>query len=64
MEQLEVIKITEDAKSLIILDQTQLPNHEEYLTLQTKEEMWKAIKLLQVRICGICHGSLGTALSI
>ena len=49
MEQLEVIKITEDAKSLIILDQTQLPNHEEYLTLQTKEEMWKAIKLLQVR---------------
>ena len=49
MEQLEVIKITEDAKSLIILDQTQLPNHEEYLTLKTKEEMWKAIKLLQVR---------------
>ena len=49
MEQLEVIKITEGAKSLIILDQTQLPNHEEYLTLQTKEEMWKAIKLLQVR---------------
>ena len=49
MKQLEVIKITEDAKSLIILDQTQLPNHEEYLTLQTKEEMWKAIKLLQVR---------------
>lgn len=49
MEQLEVIKITEDAKALIILDQTQLPNHEEYLTLQTKEEMWKAIKLLQVR---------------
>ena len=49
MEQLEVIKITKDAKSLIILDQTQLPNHEEYLTLKTKEEMWKAIKLLQVR---------------
>lgn len=43
MEQLEVIKITEDAKSLIILDQTQLPNHEEYLTLQTKEEMWNNV---------------------
>lgn len=49
MNQLPVIKINEDASSLIILDQTRLPNHEEYLTLKTKEEMWKAIKLLQVR---------------
>ncbi len=49
MTQLPVIQINEDASSLIILDQTRLPNHEEYLTLKTKEEMWKAIKLLQVR---------------
>ena len=49
MEQLSVIKINEDASALIILDQTRLPNHEEYLTLKTKEEMWNAIKLLQVR---------------
>lgn len=49
MEQLSVITINEDASALIILDQTRLPNHEEYLTLKTKEEMWNAIKLLQVR---------------
>ncbi len=49
MNQLPVIKISEDASALIILDQTRLPNHEEYLTLKTKEEMWNAIKLLQVR---------------
>lgn len=49
MKQLSVIKINEDASALIILDQTRLPNHEEYLTLKTKEEMWNAIKLLQVR---------------
>lgn len=49
MNQLPVIKINEDASALIILDQTRLPNHEEYLTLKTKEEMWNAIKLLQVR---------------
>lgn len=49
MEQLHVIQLTDDAKAVIILDQTQLPNHEEYLTLKTKEQMWNAIKLLQVR---------------
>lgn len=49
MEQLSVIKIADDASALIILDQTRLPNHEEYLTLKTKEEMWNAIKQLQVR---------------
>lgn len=49
MNQLSIIKINEDDLSVTILDQTRLPNHEEYLTLKTKEEMWKAIKLLQVR---------------
>ncbi len=49
MNQLTIVKITENASAVIILDQTRLPNHEEYLTLTTKEEMWKAIKLLQVR---------------
>ena len=49
MNQLSIIKINEDDLSVTILDQTRLPNHEEFLTLKTKEEMWKAIKLLQVR---------------
>lgn len=49
MEQLEVIKISDDAKELIILDQTVLPNHEEYLTLTSLQPMWEAIKKLQVR---------------
>ncbi len=34
---------------LIILDQTQLPNREEYLALRTPEEIWEAIYLLKVR---------------
>ena len=49
MQQLQVIQISNNAKQLIILDQTQLPNHEEYLTLTTAKQMWDAIKLLQVR---------------
>lgn len=49
MEQLQVIKISDDAKELIILDQTVLPNHEEYLTLTSLQPMWDAIKKLQVR---------------
>ena len=49
MNQLEVIKISNDGKELIILDQTLLPNHEEYLTLTSEDKMWEAIKKLQVR---------------
>lgn len=49
MQQLQVIQISNDASQLIILDQTQLPNRENYLTLTTLQQMWDAIKLLQVR---------------
>lgn len=48
-ERLNVVRLSEDEKSVIILDQTKLPNHEEYLDLQDAESMWNAIKLLQVR---------------
>lgn len=48
-KQLEVIRLQEDGKAVIILDQTKLPNHEEYLTLTNEKQMWEAIKLLQVR---------------
>jgi methylthioribose-1-phosphate isomerase len=48
-KQLDVVKLNETGDAVIILDQTKLPNHEEYLTLTKEPEMWQAIKLLQVR---------------
>lgn len=49
MKQLQVIQMPDDASKLIILDQTQLPNKEVYLTLTNAKQMYDAIKLLQVR---------------
>lgn len=45
----ENIRLSEDEKSVIILDQTQLPNRQIYLTLNQPEKLWDAIKLLQIR---------------
>ena len=53
------IRLAEDGNSVTILDQTQLPNRTEYLTLCTPEEMYEAIRLLRVRgapAIGICAG--------
>ena len=53
------VRLGEDEKSVVIIDQTQLPNRTVYLTLRTPEEMYDAIKLLQVRgapAIGICAG--------
>ena len=53
------VHLSEDEKSVVILDQTQLPNRQEYLTLQTAQEMYDAIKVLAVRgapAIGICAG--------
>ncbi len=53
------VHLSEDEKSLILLDQTQLPNRTEYLDLTTKEEIYDAIKVLAVRgapAIGICAG--------
>lgn len=49
LNQLDVVKLSDDHQSVIILDQTRLPNHEEYLSLSDEKSMWDAIKLLQVR---------------
>lgn len=49
MEQLENIKIAPDDSAVIILDQTLLPNREEYITLDTPEACWEAIHSLRVR---------------
>ena len=53
------VHLSEDEKSVIILDQTQLPNRQVYLTLETAEEIYDAIKVLAVRgapAIGICAG--------
>ena len=43
------VRLSEDEKSVIIIDQTKLPNTVEYLTLSGSEELFQAIKLLKVR---------------
>lgn len=48
-KRLDIIKLSDDEKDVIILDQTRLPNQEEYLRIHEEEVAWKAIKLLQVR---------------
>jgi len=53
------VSLGDDEKSVVILDQTQLPNRTVYLTLRTPQEMYDAIKRLQVRgapAIGICAG--------
>ncbi len=50
---------TPDGKSVVIIDQTKLPNEVVELTLSTAEEMYNAIKTLAVRgapAIGICAG--------
>ena len=53
------VALSDDGRAIVIIDQTKLPLHEEYLTLQTKEEIYDAIKVLAVRgapAIGICAG--------
>ena len=49
MEVIDHVRLSEDGRSLVILDQTQLPNQQVYLTLETREECYEAIKELRVR---------------
>ena len=51
--------LSEDGKSVVIIDQRKLPNSLELLTLSTAKEMYDAIKSLAVRgapAIGICAG--------
>ena len=53
------VRLGDDGESVVILDQTQLPNRTVYRTLRTPEEMYTAIRSLQVRgapAIGICAG--------
>ncbi len=43
------VRLSEDESELIILDQTRLPNRQVYLHLRGREELWRAIKELQIR---------------
>lgn len=53
------IKLSEDEKEVIIIDQTKLPNTTEYLSINNTEDLYQAIKQLKVRgapAIGICAG--------
>lgn len=52
------VRLGDDLASVVILDQTLLPNEEQYLTLRTPAEMFEAIQALRVRgapAIGICE---------
>lgn len=49
MQQLETIHYNVKENTIIIIDQTRLPNHLEYKTLTTAEDVWRAINRLEVR---------------
>ena len=49
MEYLEPNRLDDETGALVILDQTLLPGKVEYCSLQTMEEIWQAIRSLQVR---------------
>ena len=56
---IESVRLSYDGKSVVIIDQTQLPNRTEYLTLSTAQDIWDAIYHLKVRgapAIGICAG--------
>lgn len=51
------VHLSDDGTAVVILDQTQLPNRTEYLSLRTAKQMFDAIQSLQVRgapCIGIC----------
>ena len=53
------VHLSADERSVVIIDQTQLPNREIWLELRTAEEIYDAIKRLAVRgapAIGICAG--------
>ena len=60
------VRLGDDLTSVVILDQTLLPNEVKYLTLRTPEEMVEAIQSLRVRgapAIGICAGYCLAALA-
>lgn len=63
---IENVKLGGDGTSVVIVDQTLLPNRLEYITLRTPQEMFEAIQALRVRgapAIGICAGYCMAALA-
>ena len=61
------IKLSDDGRSVVIIDQTLLPNRLEYIALTTREEMFEAIAMLRVRgapAIGICAGYCAYCLAL
>ena len=61
------IKLSDDGRSVVIIDQTLLPNRLEYIALTTREEMFEAIAMLRVRgapAIGICVGYCAYCLAL
>lgn len=59
VEKIENVRLSDDEKKVIILDQEKLPNVEEYLELDSAEDIYEAIFRLKVRgapAIGICAG--------
>ncbi|MBR5088409.1 MAG: S-methyl-5-thioribose-1-phosphate isomerase [Ruminiclostridium sp.] len=55
----ENVVLSDDGRSVVIIDQTRLPNHTEFLTLTEPEHFYDAIHELKVRgapAIGICAG--------
>ena len=56
---IESVKLSDDKNSVVIIDQTKLPNNLEYMVLDTLEKIFEAIYELRVRgapAIGICAG--------
>lgn len=54
---IQSVRLSDDGKSVVIIDQTQLPSRTEYLNLTKAEDIWEAIYKLRVRgapAIGIC----------
>ena len=46
---LDTVKLAENKKEIVILDQTLLPNQCKYLNISTAGDIWEAIYSLRVR---------------
>ncbi len=58
-EKLYTVRLSDDGKTICILDQTLLPNTIRYLSLNNAEDIWEAIFMLRVRgapAIGVCAG--------
>ena len=56
---LDTVKLAENKKEIVILDQTLLPNQCKYLNISTAGDIWEAIYSLRVRGAGNrCYRSL------